>query len=441
LDESFFQRQLLNGRCTVLLDGLDESPDQVARRRLMQLCKRCARTYAGCRFVVTSRPAAYSADNVLDGFTHARIDPLGDEAVTTFVERWSSKLHQENPTAAAGHAASLLTALREVVEIKEMARNPVMLTAFAVVHWNQRRLPEQRAELYKAIIGWLLAARENRPGREKSERTSFLLGELALAMQEHPDGLRVQVSKRWAAERLAPLFGGGRASDDESGAVSAHAAPSGASRLTAETIARAERFLNDEELDSGIIVGRGTDVTFWHRTFQEHLAARAITARPDDEQTSKLWGPPERVYSPEWREVMLLLGGNLHGLGDSGFRVDRLVGQMLERVTASSPLADQARCAGLLGAMERDLRPVGYRISDPRYSELLQRVTAIFDRDRAATIPLPDRIAAAEALGHAGDARLDMRSADYWVSFPAGSFLMGAQKSDPNAPNFDADAY
>jgi hypothetical protein len=29
-----------------------------------------------------------------------------------------------------------------------------------VIHWNERRLPEQRAELLEAIVTWLLRARD-----------------------------------------------------------------------------------------------------------------------------------------------------------------------------------------------------------------------------------------------------------------------------------------
>jgi hypothetical protein len=56
-----------------------------------------------------------------------------------------------------------------------MARNPVMLTALAVMHWNERRLPEQRADLYASISTWLVRARERRPGRENAERVLTLL--------------------------------------------------------------------------------------------------------------------------------------------------------------------------------------------------------------------------------------------------------------------------
>ncbi len=57
-----------------------------------------------------------------------------------------------------------------------MARNPVMLTALAVVHWNERRLPEQRAELYESILMWLSRSREELPRRPSPERHVLLDG-------------------------------------------------------------------------------------------------------------------------------------------------------------------------------------------------------------------------------------------------------------------------
>jgi predicted NACHT family NTPase len=142
-----------------------------------------------------------------------------------------------------------------------MARNPVMLTALAVVHWNERRLPEQRADLYDSIITWLSRSREQRDGRATADRTVVLLQELALAMQDDPEGRKTQVSKRWAAESIAAELGGGP--------------------VTKDTVAAAERFLDEEEVDSGIIVGRGNELAYWHLTFQEFLAAKAIASRLD----------------------------------------------------------------------------------------------------------------------------------------------------------------
>ena len=271
-------------------------------------------------------------------------------------------------------------------------------------------LPEQRADLYESIIRWLSRAREQKPGREKAERTVVLLQEVALAMQDHPEGMRTEVAKRWAAEAIAGEW--------KSGVVDR------------DSIGSAEAFLTAEEVDSGIIVGRGDNVRFWHRTFQEFLAARAIAARPDAEQQERLWKPSgkpglPRLYLPEWREVILLLAGLLHQRGRP--TVDYLVKSMLDRAGSHATLAEQARCAGLIGAMLRDLAPVEYEAPDHQYEKLRQRVMAIFDRDGSQSVPVETRIEAADALGQAGDPRLDSRREDYWVTIPAGEFWMGAQ--------------
>src|SRR5213593_4590524 len=81
-----------------------------------------------------------------------------------------------------------------------------MLTALAVVHWNERRLPEQRADLYESILTWLARSREQRRGREPAHRCLELLGHLALGMQNQRQGRLTQVSKDVAAEMIAPQF-------------------------------------------------------------------------------------------------------------------------------------------------------------------------------------------------------------------------------------------
>ncbi len=419
LDEPFFRQQMEAGRCTVLLDGLDEAPDRPVRQRLSRLLESLARTYSGCRLVVTSRPTAYTGEVILPDFAHARIEPLSDRDVETFLSRWCEGLYVESRATAQEHCGELLDALRDRPDIRRMARNPVMLTALAVVHWNERRLPEQRADLYDSIIRWLSRSREQRPGREKAERTVVLLQELALLMQDHPDGLKTEVPKRWAAEQLALEWT--------------------AAKTAKDAIAHAESFLDAEEIDSGIVVGRGSNVQFWHRTFQEFLAARAIAARPEGDQAAILWSTSPRLYLPEWREVILLLAGILHQQGPQ--KVDKLVQTMLERLGSQPSLADEARCAGLLGGMFRDLAPVDYAPPDGRYRELLDRVLTIFDVQGSARVAIPDRIAAADALGQVGDPRIDLRRADYWASIPEGKFLMGAQKEKRTEPNYDPEAY
>jgi formylglycine-generating enzyme required for sulfatase activity len=399
----------LKGQGTILLlDGLDESPNSRRRESMARLLEEAVTAYPKCRFVATTRPQSYTGAARLPGFKEVRIDELQPEAIEAFLGHWSRGLFLTDDKSGREHLQALGEALHARAAIRKMARNPVMLTALAVVHWNERRLPEQRADLYSSIVGWLARARENRPDRESSDRVLTLLGHLAMGMQNQPKGRIAQISKAAAAEIVAPHFR--EIADPDS------------------RLERARAFLAAEEVDSGIFVSRGPDLRFWHLTLQEFLAARTIAGLTDSSQRELLF-EGERLYRPEWREVMLLLGGLLIGQGAD--RVDGLFSAMLERADRGASLAEKARCAGLIGAMMSDLRPYSYNLADPRYEKLLHEALAIFDREKSRAVALDVRLAAAEALGQAGDPRLRLpKDADYWVSIPAGKFVMGEDEGD-----------
>jgi hypothetical protein len=277
-----------------------------------------------------------------------------------------------------------------------MARNPVMLTALAVVHWNDRRLPEQRSELYESILGWRAKARE-KEGRQGAERCLALLGHLALGMQNEAKGRVSHVGRRRGAELIAPQFRDVPAPDQ---------------------IAAAEHFLEEEEVDSGIIVSRGATLEHWHLTFQEHLAARSLAGLPDAAQ-QKLLFELGNLYKSEWRESVLLFAGLLASK-QGPEKLDALFAAMLD--CQGTTLADQARCAGLIGAMLADVKPSGYELQDPRHRELLEKVMAIFDPQRCESVPFETRVEAAAALGQAGDPRLRENN---WVRIAEGVSTMG----------------
>ena len=416
LDAAFFERLLNDRSALLLLDGLDEASGDRERASLVQLIEKAADRWEDCRMVVTSRPATYQGESVLSGFAHASIEALGDEAIRTFLSHWCRALFPNEPEQAESHLGELSQALSSRYEIRRMARNPVMLTALAVVHWNEKRIPEQRADLYESILTWLSRSRQQLPHRVSPERSLGLLQSLALAMHDHPQGRRVQAPRRCAAEAIAPAW-----------------------RELPETerIAAAERFLDQEEKDSGIVVRRGTEVRFWHLSFQEYLAARALAGLTDMRQHERIL---KRLYEPEWREAVLLLAGILHGQGVD--RVDSLFTAALDRLGDDSSLRERARCAGLLGAVLRDLKPLQYQPADSRYEAVLDQALAIFDRERSQGTPIREAIEAAEALGQAGDPRLEPAAQERnWVEIPAGEFWMGSQKEDDSARHYDPEAY
>ena len=104
-------------------------------------------------------------------------------------------------------------------------------------------------------------------------------------------------------------------------------------------------------------------------------------------------------------------------------------------------LADQARSAGLLGAVLRDLKPLDYEVPDARYLKLLDEALGIFDAARSRAIPIETRIEAADALGQSGDpgwgpaipsaTSRSRREASGWAP----------QNREPWKPNHDPEAY
>ena len=390
LSAEYFDREMEKG-CLLMVDGLDEAPNATERESMSALLDGAIHAYPKTSFVVTTRPMSYTGKAVLSRFERRQVAELDSESIDTFLKHWSRLLHPGSEEASNTHFRELRAALRNP-EIQRMASNPVMLTALAVVHWNERRLPEQRADLYKSILDWLSRQREKRPGRVLATECLKRLAQLALAMQCHPQGRRVQMPKREAALALAPL-----------------------------SLEEAERFLEEEEVDSGIVVSRGREIRFWHLIFQEFLAARVLSGNAPRRARMIEQGA---AFLPEQRETVLLAAGILSDDGLGTPNVDELAGALLDRT--GPELADRARCVGLLGAIERDLHPYKYKINDARYAMVVDEVYGIFDAKKSAGIDFNVRLDAAEALGQAGDRRLRENN---WITIEAGTFRVGADKT------------
>lgn len=413
LDKKFFRGILKSGEAMLLLDGFDEAATEAVRKRISRLLENTSSTYADCRFVVTSRPTAYQGEAILAGFEEIYVAPLKDTAIDTFLNHWCSALFPDAPELASEHRCELVRALDLRPDIRRMATNPVMLTALAVVHWNEKRIPEQRAELYESIICWLSRAREARPGRPRPEQTVVLLQAIALAMQDAPDGRQTQWSRGKAAEHIAPLMNGKSTPDVEV----------------------AESYLREEELDSGIIVARGNEVRFWHLSFQEFLAARAIASMAESEQRRILLNNRGKLFSSEWRETVLLLAGILYRQGSQ--KAEAMIDAILNDPETSRSIAAEAQTVGLVGAIQRDLSPSGHKVTSRQFQSMIEKVMQIFDPAASEAIKIEIRLEAAEALGQVGDPRLTV---DPWITIDADSFFIGLQGDDPHAPGFDAGA-
>ncbi|MCP4646267.1 MAG: hypothetical protein GY852_00840, partial [bacterium] len=189
--------------------GLDEEADLNIRKQVMKVADAVLHHWGDNLIVLSSRPFGYQAVSALEEIATAHIDAFGKEEILEFLERWANALF---PTREERRRKAYLPDLKSAVlntpRILKLAKNPVMLTCLCVIHWNEKRLPEGKADLLAAVLRWLLNAKEEK--RKARGYTNIFAEEcfkaLGLAMTNHPDGKQVNVDIAWAAEKLEAPF-------------------------------------------------------------------------------------------------------------------------------------------------------------------------------------------------------------------------------------------
>ncbi|MGB0387243.1 MAG: GTP-binding protein [Ardenticatenaceae bacterium] len=268
----WFSEQLKKGECLVMLDGLDEVP-QEQRQGVVAWIEQQMGHYGNNSFVITSRPLD---DYRLDGVRRLEMQPFTSQQVEELVKSWY--FVQERDTSqdewgacmkAEKKTEALISLISEPAQ-KTLAANPLLLTMMVTSCELQStispsggassasppRLPSSRVELYGQVCNLLL----NRPNPSASGTPEFALSgaqkervlqSLAYHMMEHKQ-CAIEMSE--AKQVLyVPL-------DIVSGTP--HVA----------------EFLYMIEDQSGLLHKNG-EYAFAHRSFQEYFASRHLLTR------------------------------------------------------------------------------------------------------------------------------------------------------------------
>lgn len=284
VDGPWLRRRLLERRCVVMLDGLDEVSDPCAREQMSRWVEEQVATFPGNRWIVSSRPFGYQTCP-LSGFTVLVVQPLRREQIEDFLCQWYlaneiKAAQKDDPGVrmnAEDGAEDLLARLDRTPDLTRLAVNPLLLTLIASVHRFRSSLPGRRVELYNEICDVFLGRRQEARGV--------------------PTDL-TPAQKKLVLQRLAwHLMAAGKREIEVSEA----------SELIREPLERVrpgdkpEEFLRLVERGSGLLLEREAGTwAFAHKTFQEYLAAVHAHERGLVDELTR------RVSEEWWHETIRL---------------------------------------------------------------------------------------------------------------------------------------
>ncbi len=281
---------LNRGEAIVMLDGFDEVA-KVQRPAVARWIDEQMRRYGKSVFILTSRPKAYKEQETVDRLeftTPIWIKDFKAKQRQDFVERWylcqERYAHGGRNTpdvrqTATQAASELLAQIEARQELKDLAKNPLLLNMIVTFHrrYPGAELPKRRVELYREICQLQL---KDRPRARKLEtlltqcEAQTLLQMLALEMmQQHQE----RIDRYTILQQLAGYL-----------------------TSEGETV-EAREFLEQVEQIGELLVEREPDeFEFAHLSFQEYLAATQIAQQ---KQENLLY---QHFRNDWWKQTILL---------------------------------------------------------------------------------------------------------------------------------------
>jgi formylglycine-generating enzyme required for sulfatase activity len=309
LPQDFFTALMVTGRdVIVLLDGLDEVADEDERSRVTQAIEDLVAGKDNLRVIVTCRATAYYTGRTsLVTFRVITIQPLDpfdiERQIAPMVRNAYACIYQGQPALIKSRSEDLIVSITKLeyqrrerlgASAEPLTTSPLMVRMLLIVHYDNRILPPDRAELYeKAVEALIKSDHETDPTKALALHPKDIGPDLHLAMAQY---LAYSLHKKGENQ--------GREID---GAA--------LNKLYAEQeifASHGDELIKYAHNRGGLIEENYGRYRFMHLGFQEFLVARylkevigsnegldAILERVGDKNLSTVW----------WREPVLLLCG------------------------------------------------------------------------------------------------------------------------------------
>ncbi|MER6590347.1 NACHT domain-containing protein [Micromonospora purpureochromogenes] len=343
---------LLNGRATVIIDGIDELGDSSYRQSFVQLVDGFAHRYPLARVIVTSRVVGYP-DASLDSdlFPTVDIAPFNEIQVNQYANRW----FRLDTTLDADQRRQLTEAfMRESEMARDLRVNPLVLSLLCGLYSTVHYIPRNKPEIYEKCAELLFETWDRSRGIEVTHRYGAhirpAVQRLAWRLFTDPQG-RQALPRAELIAFLAEYMKTKRFEDPD------------------EAAQAAADFLDFCAGRAWVLTDVGSDALqphygFVHRTFLEFFAAsQLVKHQPDPEVVWNQLKP--HLLDSTWDVVGQLAVQILDRHCDDGAdRVLRLVLAHVDEVPSAScsHLAFAARCMENIAPDNTTLREVVTRV-------------------------------------------------------------------------------
>jgi HEAT repeat protein len=326
-------RHLLEqGRCLILLDGMDsvlgDYPRRMVAVRISQLAVEWCATSEANRILVATRPAGFQTAPLSPDFAIYSLAKLSRKEINEALMRWFLAIERARRPMLADDALqrqaeqATIGVLREIStgdSLRAMASVPLLLRLMAERHQEGAYLSHRRVGLLQAaadatIREWRLARGPAQTPSVQQAEVTDLLGHLAYWLQDtRSSGI---ASEREAVERLASIWLGRHLEANENDAREA---------IT--------EFLAKVRHHGGLLAEvRPRRYAFIHPSMQEYFAARHLVRRLKlaDERIRP------HLHDSRWSHVIRLAVGFI-ALGSASDASDLLDSAILAWPSSENP--------------------------------------------------------------------------------------------------------
>lgn len=287
------------GRGLILLDGLDEVPDE-DEPELVEQIRQFSEDYFKNQLLITCRIAASQYRFI--GFTEVEIADFNLEQIKFFAEKWFVAVAQHDPKMGKALAGQFIQKLNrsENTQIRELAVTPILLHLTCLVFQTKAEFPSNRAKLYEQGLNILLKKWDEARGIQRDEvyrnltllHKKQLMSQIAVITFEQGDYFFEQ-------EKIQNLIA------DYLRTLPTRRTDPAQLHLDSEAVLKAI------EAQHGLLVERARGIySFSHLTFQEYFTAKKIVLNLAG-GTPALSLPQVgcQVTEKRWREVLVLALG------------------------------------------------------------------------------------------------------------------------------------